>query len=166
MCVTLFQQTTTWDWTSEQCRFLSLSFNSPFPHSWPLSFSKPQSLHGTNACASFLFALLVTCVRKIWWGNRTPHCPLTPFTTPSRLPVFKIFLWWHQRVFGDWTSWRTYSRDFGQRSGNWALTLNPSESSHPIDSVVCQHVGGMFSEKWILLTSKAQFYFNRHSLNW
>ena len=70
----------------------------------------------------------LSCVRKIWWGNRTPHCPLTPFTRPSRLAVFKIFLWWHQRVFGDWTSWRTYSRDFGQRSGNWALTLNPSES--------------------------------------
>ena len=105
---------TTWDWTSEQWRFLSLCFNSPFPHSWPLPFSKPRSLHGTNACACFLFALLVMCVRKIWWGNRTPHCPFTPFTRPSRLPVFRIFLWWHQRVFGDWTSGRTYSRDFGQ----------------------------------------------------
>ena len=166
MCVTLFQQTTTWDWTSEQCRFLSLSFNSPFPHSWPLSFSKPQSLHGTNACASFLFALLVTCVRKIWWGNRTPHCPLTPFTRPSRHPVFRIFLWWHQRVFGDWTSWRTYSRDFGRRSGNWGLTLNPSESR-----VILQIL--QFVSMWVACSVRngssshqKQFYFNRHSLNW
>ena len=80
-------------------------------------------MHVPVSCLHYL-----SCVRKIWWGNRTPHCPLTPFTRPSRLPVFRIFLWWHQRVFGDWTSWRTYSRDFGRRSGNWALTLNPSES--------------------------------------
>ena len=132
---TLFQQMTTWDWTSEQCRFLSLCSNSPFPHSWPLPFSKPWSLHCTNACACFLFALLVTRVGKIWWGNRTSHCPLTPFTRPSKLLVFRIFLWWHQRVFGDWTSWRTYSRDFGQRSGNWALTLNKAESSYRLCSL-------------------------------
>ena len=67
---------TTWDWTSEQWRFLSLCFNSPFPHSWPLPFSKPRSLHGTNACACFLFALLAMCVGETWRGSRTPHWPL------------------------------------------------------------------------------------------
>ena len=62
-------------------------------------------------------------------------------------------------------------KDLFQRlwSEKWQLGINPEpfrKQSHPIDSAVCQHVGGMFSEKWILLTSKAQFYFNRHSLNW
>lgn len=27
--------------------------------------------------------------------------PTAPFTRSSRLPVFRAFFWWHQRVFGD-----------------------------------------------------------------
>ena len=51
-------------------------------------------------------------------------------------------------------------KDLFQRlwSEKWQLSINPEpfrKQSHPTDSVVCQHVGGMFSEKWILLTSKA-----------
>lgn len=45
-------------------------------------------------------------------------------------------------------------KDLFQRlwSEKWQLSINPEplrKQSHPIDSAVCQHMGGLFSEKWI-----------------
>ena len=61
MCITLFQQTTTWHWTSEQCRFLSVFPNIPFPHSWPLPFSEPWSLHA-QMCVPVCCLHYLSCV--------------------------------------------------------------------------------------------------------
>ena len=157
---------TTWDWTSEQCRFLSLCFNSPFPPSWPLPFSKPRSLHGTNACACFLFALLVMCQEDLMGKQNSSLPPHPLYHTIQTSGVQDIPLMTPEGLWG-----LDQLKDLFQRlwPEKWQLSINPEpfrKQSHPTDSAVCQHVGGMFSEKWILLTSKAQFYFNRHSLNW
>ena len=130
---------TTENWTSEQCRFLSLCCNCPVPYSWPLCFSEPWSLHGGNMCACFLFALLVTCVREIWWESRTPHCPLYQTIQTSGIQGIRLVtpegLWGLDEL-----------QDLFQRVWleKWQLSVNSHplrKQSHLVDATVCQLVG-------------------------
>lgn len=90
-------------------------------------------------CASFLFALFVTCVREIWWESRTPHCPL--YQTIQTSGIQGILLVTPEGLWGLDKLQDLFQRVWLQK---WQLSVNSHplrKQSHLVDATVCQLVG-------------------------